>query len=219
MTLLRLLELQSGNIEIDGIDIKYVSLDLLRQRCFIAVSQDPLILPNETLRFNLDPNCSVAEDTLIAALTRMGLWAHFSSPIKEERAAAVYALESDDHPILDQRVSLFQDLSVGQRQLFALCRALVKTYSLRRLGLKPVIVLDEITSSVDTVTESSIHQIIDHEFTNQGHTVIVVAHRIGALQVYLGNGRDAVAIMAGGRLQEVITDLGPAMFQYLSQMA
>ncbi len=76
-TLLRFLEVQSGTIEIDGIYIKNVRLDLLRQRCFIAVSQDPLVLSTETLRFNLDPGSFASDEILIDALSKAGLWSHF----------------------------------------------------------------------------------------------------------------------------------------------
>lgn len=220
MTLLRLLELQSGKIELDGIDIKQVRLDLLR-RCFIAVSQDPLLLPSESLRFNLDPDASVSDDTLVAALTKAGLWSHFfedDTHFGGERATVMDISGFGEHQILDQKVSSFQELSVGQVQLLALCRALVKANSLRRSGVKPVIILDEVTSSLDTATESTIHHIIDDEFTKKDHTVIIVAHKLGALKEYIEIGRDAVALIADGRLQEVIEDLELETFQRSRQM-
>jgi ABC-type multidrug transport system fused ATPase/permease subunit len=221
LTLLRLLELQSGNIELDGIDIKHVRLDLLRQRCFIAVSQDPLLLPNETLRFNLDPDDSVTDNALVDALTETGLWSHFfegNASFGEERATIIEISEnSDKHPILHRKLSQFQELSAGQCQLFAVCRALLKARFLRSAGLMPVIILDEVTSSLDVDTESSVYRIVDNEFTKKGHTAIIVAHRLGALEKYMETGRDAVALIADGRLQEVIEDIGPATFQRLGQ--
>ncbi|KAI1109282.1 putative ABC transporter [Nemania sp. NC0429] len=196
LTLLRLLELRSGKIELDGIDIGQVNLGVLRQRCFIAMSQDPLILPEETLRFNLDPDGSVLDEILIAALAKVRLWSHF---IESDRGAE----RGTEHSILDQKVSLFQELSVGQCQLFAVCRALVKAASLEALGVKPVVVLDEVTSSLDVATESIIYQVVDKEFTEKGHTVIIIAHRVGALDKYMRAGRDAIAFMADGSLQEL----------------
>ncbi|KAE8556867.1 hypothetical protein EYB25_001573 [Talaromyces marneffei] len=207
-TLLRLLELESGNIELDGVDIKTVKLDLLRQRCFIAVSQDPLLLPNETLRFNLDPDGLVTDGALIDALTETGLWARFfeGNRLLDEEGATIIDIseDSDIHPILHRKLSLSQDLSVGQCQLFALCRALVKSRFLRSAGLKPVILLDEVTSSLDADTEATVYQIVGSEFTKNGHTVIIVAHRLVALETYMESGRDAVALIADGRLHEVI---------------
>ncbi|KAF5016110.1 hypothetical protein F66182_12314, partial [Fusarium sp. NRRL 66182] len=118
LTLLRLLELQSGKIELDGIDIKTVGLDILRQQCFIAVSQDPLLLPNETLRFNLDPDGSVTDDDLVDALTETGLWSHFfegGTSIDVEGASIIeFSEDSDEHPVLHRKFALFQELSVGQ---------------------------------------------------------------------------------------------------------
>jgi ABC-type multidrug transport system fused ATPase/permease subunit len=209
LTLLRLLELRSGKIKLDGIDIKRVRLNMLRQRCFIAVSQDPLLLPKVTLHFNLDPNNSRSDEALIDALAKAGLWSHFvESDKRVEGGIAISGF--GEHPILDQKVELLQELSVGQCQLFAICRALVKAGALRALGVTPVVVLDEVTSSLDVATESTIYRIVDEEFTKKGHTVITIAHRLGNL--YTKVGRDAVAFMADGRLQEVRRDLVPSTF-------
>ncbi|KAF5855575.1 hypothetical protein ETB97_008974 [Aspergillus alliaceus] len=221
LSLLRLLELQSGKIELDGVDIRRVRLDYLRRRCFVAVSQDPLLLLNETLRFNLDPDASISDDALVVALNKVGLWFHcFEGHTKlgGEPATVINVPGSGEHPILDEKVSNFQELSVGQRQLFALCRALVKVSSLRHSGVKPVVVLDEVTSSLDPVTECTIHCIIDEEFTKKGHTVIIVAHKLGVLEEHTKTGRDALALMADGQLQEVIEDLGPVVFQRFRQL-
>ncbi|KAK9424055.1 putative ABC transporter [Seiridium unicorne] len=213
LTLLRILEIRSGKIKLDGIDIKNVSLNVLRQRCFIAVSQDPLILPQETLRFNLDPGNSALNDTLVGALNKVGLWSHLIRGEKDNgggMAIPSFAQQT----ILDQKVSNLQELSVGQCQLFAICRTLVKAGALRALGVKPVVVLDEVTSSLDTHTESIIYRIVDEEFTQKGHTVIIIAHRLGGLQMRAGT--DAVAFMADGSLQEVRSD--PSTLRRFTQM-
>ncbi|TVY57487.1 ABC transporter FUM19 [Lachnellula cervina] len=220
LTLLRILELQAGKIEIDGIDISHVRLDVLRERCFIAVSQDPLLLSNETLRFNLNPYAFISDETVIDALRKTGLWSHFFTGDRhfgEEIDHAIDVLKLGEHPVLDKKLSLFQELSVGQCQLFALCRALVKTISLRDSGVKPVVLLDEVTSSLDSDTESIIHRVIDEEFTGNGHTVIIVAHRLSVLNEHTETGRDVVALMGDGRLLEVITDLQPSIFQALGE--
>jgi ABC-type multidrug transport system fused ATPase/permease subunit len=60
LTLLRLLEIQSGTIKIDGIDLNLVPRSLIRQRCYITVAQDPLILGHASLRFNLDVSKSLS---------------------------------------------------------------------------------------------------------------------------------------------------------------
>ncbi|KAI0973805.1 putative ABC transporter [Xylaria arbuscula] len=221
LTLTRLLELKSGKIEVDGIDIKQVSIDLLRRRCFVAASQDPLILSNETLRFNLDPDISILDGVIIDILTKAGLWGHFRDKQTDPGTKSAATRQTSNlvgHPILDRKMSLFQELSVGQSQLFAICRALAKVTALRQLGIKPVILLDEVTSSLDPDTESIIYRIIDAEFTQNGHTVIVVAHRLGTLQENTVVGRDAVALMGDGKLVELIQDLKPKTFRRIGQM-
>ena len=145
-----------------------------------------------------------SDEDLIAALTKAGLWPHFlDSDARCDRDVAISGF--GEHPILDQRVSLLQELSVGQCQLFAICRALVKAGALRASGVTPGVALDEMTCSLDVATESTIYRIVDEEFTQKGHTVIIIAHRLGNLRTKVG--RDAVAFMADGRLQEVRRDL------------
>jgi len=223
LTLLRILELQSGKIELDGVDISRLRLDLLRERSFITVSQDALLLSNETLRFNLDPDASLSDEILIDALVRTGLWQHFlggstdNGYLEEEAGNAIDISAFCEHPILDRRVSLLRELSVGQCQLFAICRALITVNTVRCAGVKPVILLDEVTSSLDFATESTIHDIIDEEFTDKGHTVIIVAHRLGLLSERTKPGRDVLVVMGDGRLLEVITDVNTTMLEVLGE--
>jgi ABC-type multidrug transport system fused ATPase/permease subunit len=197
-------------------------LDLLRQRSFITVSQDALLLSNETLRFNLDPDTLLSDDEVIGALVRTGLWPHFlggATDMMEEAEGGIATEISafGEHPILDKKVSLLQGLSVGQCQLFALCRALIKVNRMRCAGVNPIILLDEVTSSLDFATESTIHDIIDEEFTGKGHTVIIVAHRLGLLSERTKPGRDVVVVMGDGRLQEIITDVSTTMMKILGE--
>lgn len=67
--------------------------------------------------------------------------------------------------------------------------------------MKPVVLLDEVTFSLDVDTDSTIYRIVDEEFTQKDHTVFIVAHRLG--NMFLQAGRDGVACMADGRLVEV----------------
>lgn len=59
LTLLRLLDTDAGSIKIDGVDLRLVPRSLIRQKCFITVSQDSFILGHASLRFNLDVRFSV----------------------------------------------------------------------------------------------------------------------------------------------------------------
>ncbi|PYI35295.1 putative ABC transporter [Aspergillus indologenus CBS 114.80] len=223
LTLLRLLELQSGTIKLDGLDIRQVRLDLLRQRSFIAVSQDALLFPHETLRFNLDPDSAASDEMIALALGKAGLWNHFSAveaPGADDSLVIVIDIpgHGGEHPVLNRKVSSFPELSVGQCQLFAVCRALIKARVLRGCGVTPVVVLEEVTSSLDAETEATLHRIIDEDFTQEGHTVIVIAHRVGGLMEQLSPGRDAVAVMADGRLVDVVEDFDCAGFSKLGRL-
>ncbi|CAG8955431.1 hypothetical protein HYFRA_00010296 [Hymenoscyphus fraxineus] len=209
LTLLRLVEPQYGTIKLDGIDIRLVPLEYLRERCFITVSQDTLVLHNDTLRFNLDPDESLSDEAIIDALKRTRLWDHF---VRHEMDAENSL--NVRHLILDQQLSLFRELSVGQCQLFGLCRALVKVKSLEsaRSNGKPVVLLDEVTSSLDLVTEAVIYGIVEEEFSRKGYTVVIVAHRLGVLAEHMKAGRDVVVAMRDGRVREVITDVSMMRF-------
>lgn len=160
----------------------------------------------------MDPDTLVSDEVIIEALQKTRLFDHFT-----KRGAMGTGPGSDDdtimetgyrdHLVLDQKVSSFSELSVGQGQLFALCRALVKVQRLRTEGVKPIILLDEVTSSLDLATEAAIHIIIDQEFTENGHTVIVIAHRLGVLTEHARPGQDVIVQLRDGRLQGVSTDL------------
>ncbi|KAI5920739.1 putative ABC transporter [Camillea tinctor] len=199
MTLLRLLELKAGRIEIDGVDISRIPRGLLRQRCFITVSQDVLIFDNETLRYNLDPSISLPNHTLVDALTRTALWKHFTQQQQGSGDGNVY----EENAILDQTVATANKLSFGQTQLFAMARALVKASDLRATGVRPVMLLDEATASLDVGTEATIYNIIETEFMAKGLTVIIVAHRAEALSGPAEkSGRDLVLWMRDGKLED-----------------
>ncbi|KAK1755647.1 ABC transporter FUM19 [Echria macrotheca] len=206
LALLRILDVESGEIRIDGVNIANLPRDLLRERVFITVSQDALLLSSETLRFNLDPDGLVDEGTLISALGTTGLWPYFRGDTGDGYGAEE---EYHEHPVLDRKMTSFNALSVGQCQLFAICRAVVRADWLRRKGARPVILLDEVTSSLDSAVEASVHRLVDQEFSDRGHTVIVVSHRLGGLVDDRREG-DVVVWMRDGRVHEVSTDLRSA---------
>lgn len=198
LSLLRLIEC-SGQMEVDGVNITRVPRSTVRSRAFIAVPQDGAVLAKESLRFNLDPQGVVGDHVIIETLRKTHLWKVFSP----DDAAA-------DEAVLDKPLSSLATLSVGQSQLLALARAIVQKHTVAVLSYrddddalmdaKPIVLLDEATSSLDSVTEANIYDVIEDEFVAQGHTVIIVSHRLGGLVHRLREGRDAVAVLANGTL-------------------
>ena len=194
LALLRMLDLQSGCIRLDGVDIARIPRDFLREQCFVVVSQDGFLLPNETLRFNIDPEGSLGNGhAIVDTLKRLGLWSHLALGRRHPK-------EGDERRILDQQLSAFTAFSAGQAQVFALCRGILKAEVLRANGGRPVVLLDEITSMLDSSTESAIHRIVEDEFAAKGHTIIMVSHRVGQLSKVSRRGRDLVLQMRDGSL-------------------
>ncbi|KAG7418483.1 ABC transporter atnG [Fusarium oxysporum f. sp. rapae] len=155
LSVLRLLELRSGSIQIDGKDLASLSRQHIRSQ-ITTIPQDPVSLSG-TVRRNLDPEALIqADEILIEALKKTTLWA-----------------------TIETRGGLDADLSelgfsVGQRQLFCLARAL--------LSHSKIVLLDEPTSSVDNATDKDVRRIIQQVM--QGRTVIEVTHRLDYVTDY-----------------------------------
>ncbi|KAI1090683.1 ABC transporter [Rostrohypoxylon terebratum] len=204
LTLHRLLYMKSGSITVDGVNISLVPRSVIRERCFVTLPQEPLLFNQESLRFNVDLGGTLSNDTIIEELSKVHLWQHFGSDTSQENPGDANA---STHPTLDRALTSLPPLSVGQRQLLALARALLQVYVISASGAKPIILLDEATSSLDPSTEKVMLDIINQEFTNKCHTVIMVAHRLGAAVLHLRPGVDAVVWMKDGRIEK-ICDVG-----------
>ncbi|GKZ96685.1 hypothetical protein AnigIFM59636_011200 [Aspergillus niger] len=147
-TLLRMLELQSGSICVDDIDISTIARQAVRAR-FNSLPQDPFFLQG-TVRENLDPLGVATDERLIQALQSVRLW-----DFCESRGG------------LDEDMNE-ETLSHGQRQLFCLIRAVINPSS--------VLIMDEVGSSVDADTDALIHEVLQKEF--EACTVIAVVHKL-----------------------------------------
>ncbi|EWY89932.1 hypothetical protein FOYG_07576 [Fusarium oxysporum NRRL 32931] len=193
LALLRLLDTQSGSIEVDGINLSQVSLSAIREQCFITVTQDLFLLAQASLRFNLDPSESLPDIVIMKALERTGLGGHFDTNQQEKLA-----------DILDEPLSSLSHMSTGQTQLFALTRAVLRVEYSSATRVKPILLLDEATSSVDGVTESVMRDVIKEIFTDNGHTVIEITHRLSGFEDIARGGDSGevkVVLLSQGGIQ------------------
>ena len=165
--------LVEGSIFIDDIDIRTLTLTDLRSRLAI-IPQDPLIFTG-TIRSNLDPFDQHPDHTLWTALEHAYL------------KDAIHALPDG----LDTSTTVHGDiLSVGQKQLLCLARALILQ--------SKILVLDEATANVDHDTDRCIQSSIREHFS--GCTILTIAHRINTIIDY-----DRVVVMEEGRVVECDT--------------
>ncbi|KDR79232.1 hypothetical protein GALMADRAFT_243140 [Galerina marginata CBS 339.88] len=179
--LLRLVELQEGTIEVDNCDISHLAFNTLRTQ-IAFVPQDSILFLG-TLRDNLDPQGLRSDAELISILQRAWLL-----PKDGPMDPAVEAKFSLDSSVGDEG----SNYSAGEKQLLAMCRALVKN--------SRIIVLDEATSSVDAETDSKVQQTIQDEFASS--TLLCIAHRLNTIAHY-----DRIIVMDDGKVAEFDTVL------------
>ena len=216
LTLLRLMEIVSGAIHLDGVDISQIPRDVIRER-IIAVPQDSLVL-DETLRKNVDPFATSSDKEIIQALTRVGLRETLTSRVQsvdnDEECPPAQGLSSNgamNTVQFEPRTSLALDISMnfiplsqGQQQLFSIARALLRKNQRQRLlqgkasqDSTGILLLDEATSNMDSDTDMRIQQVIKEEF--EGFTILSVAHRVSTIA-----DADIVLKMGqGGRIEKI----------------
>jgi ABC-type multidrug transport system fused ATPase/permease subunit len=194
-TLFRLVEISGGHITIDGIDISTIGLHDLRTKLAI-IPQDPTLFRG-TVRSNLDPFNEHTDLELWSALRQADLVADDQGP---GATAAANSSSEAVSPVRDpSRIHLDSiveedglNFSLGQRQLMALARALVRG--------SQIIVCDEATSSVDMETDDKIQATIATGF--RGKTLLCIAHRLRTIIGY-----DRICVMDKGRIAEMDTPL------------
>ncbi|OJD31060.1 abc transporter [Diplodia corticola] len=180
-TLFRLVELSGGSISIDGVNISTIGLKDLRSRLAI-IPQDPTLFRG-TIRTNLDPFNEHTDLELWGALRQADLVG--AEAKMEDKTQRIHLDSAVDEEGLN--------FSLGQRQLMALARALVR-------GAQ-IIVCDEATSSVDMETDAKIQRTIVEGF--RGKTLLCIAHRLRTIIGY-----DRICVMDQGQIAELDTPLG-----------
>eukprot|EP00747_Dinoflagellata_sp_TGD_P010143 gnl/TRDRNA2_/TRDRNA2_119617_c0_seq1.p1 gnl/TRDRNA2_/TRDRNA2_119617_c0~~gnl/TRDRNA2_/TRDRNA2_119617_c0_seq1.p1 ORF type:complete len:425 (-),score=51.79 gnl/TRDRNA2_/TRDRNA2_119617_c0_seq1:51-1166(-) len=157
--LLRLAELEHGRILIDSVDVRTVPLKVLRN-CVASVPQEPLVL-SDTLRRNLLPEISDRdqEAECWTVLDMLGL----GKTVREWSTGLDTDIRAGEG-----------SLSVGQRQLLGLGRALLRPCSL--------LCMDEATANVDGATDMALQRALRTHAKAGRRTWLMVAHRLWTLR-------------------------------------
>ncbi|CAK7350709.1 unnamed protein product [Dovyalis caffra] len=199
----RIVELERGEITIDGCDIAKFGLTDLRKVLSI-IPQSPVLFSGN-VRFNLDPFREHNDADLWEALER----AHLKDAIRNNS----FGLDAEVY-------EGGENFSVGQRQLLSLARAL-----LRR---SKILVLDEATASVDVRTDALIQKTIREEFISC--TMLIVAHRLNTIidcdrilvleagQVLEHAAPEELLSSEGSTFSRMVQSTGPTNAQYLHSL-
>jgi subfamily B ATP-binding cassette protein MsbA len=175
----RLYEYGSGQILLDGVEVREYSRAALRRQ-IAYVGQEPLLL-DDTIRNNITFGMDGADEAAIVAAAR-------AAHVLEFAQALPLGLDS---PVGDRGCLL----SGGQRQRVAIARALLRN--------APVLVLDEATSALDAESERHVQDALDE--LRRGRATLVVAHRLATVEsadriIVLQDGR----IIEAGRHGELL---------------
>ncbi|KAI9447656.1 ABC transporter [Lactarius indigo] len=194
VALFRIVELESGSISIDGVNISNLGLNDVRNAISIIPQDSPLF--SGTLRSNLDPFGQHDDTRLWDALRRSYLVedAKRISPVTPYAEGEGEHLGTGSTTLNTPRFTLDSpieeggsNLSVGQRSLVSLARALVKD--------SKIIILDEATASVDCETDRKIQETIANEFCDR--TILCIAHRLRTIISY-----DRICVLDKGKIAE-----------------
>lgn len=169
--LARLYDVTEGTITIDGIDIRAIRQESLRRSVRI-ISQDPFLF-SRTIAENIRYGAPEASDAMVEEAARQANAHEFIHRLPEGYQTRV----------LEGGVNLSQ----GQRQLLSIARALLTD--------PRILILDEATANIDTVTEALIQEALARLL--KGRTALVIAHRLSTVR-----NADWVFVLDQGRIVE-----------------
>ncbi|WP_448516797.1 ABC transporter ATP-binding protein [Pseudothermotoga sp.] len=169
--LMRFYEIQKGSIKLDGIDIRDIHKNNLR-KCFGMVLQDTWLF-NGTIRENIAYGKENATEEEIIQAAKMAQAHHF-----------IMALPDGYDTVINEEAT---NISYGEKQLITIARAF--------LANPDVLILDEATSNVDTLTEIHIQKAMDELM--KGRTCFIIAHRLSTIK-----NADLILVMNEGRIIE-----------------
>ena len=192
--LMRFYDVNAGSIKVDGVDLRDYARDDLR-RNFAMVLQDTWLFKG-SIRENIRYGREDASDDEVYAAARAALADHF---IRTLPGGYDFELNEDA-----------SNVSQGQKQLLTIARAFIAD--------RPILILDEATSNVDTRTEERIQRAMDALM--QGRTSFVIAHRLSTIRnadkiLVLRDGD----IVESGRHEELLAQGGFYAELYNSQFA
>ena len=171
LSLFRIIEAAQGTIEIDNINISLMGLQVLRSNMTI-IPQDPVLFSG-SLRFNLDPLGKSTDEKIWDALRH----ANLSTTVSHLQGGLNYDVSEGG-----------TNLSIGQKQLICLTRALLQK--------SKILILDEATASVDLETDDHIQKTIRREFYDC--TVLTIAHRLNTIM-----DSNRIIVLDKGRVAEI----------------
>ncbi len=174
--LLRLYEVEGGSITLDGIDIRDLGQDALRQQ--IGLVRQETAMFNRSALANIRYGRPDATDEEVFAAARAAEAHHFILGLRDFKGREDYAAHLGERGV---------KLSGGQRQRIALARVILKN--------APVLVLDEATSALDSEVEAAIQDTLD--VVMEGKTVIAIAHRLSTIA-----RMDRIVVLDDGRIVE-----------------
>ncbi|XP_017067597.1 ATP-binding cassette sub-family B member 10, mitochondrial [Drosophila eugracilis] len=174
LLMLRLYDPQAGTVQLDGIDLRTVNPQWLRNNIG-AVSQEPVLFScsiRENILYGANPDETPSEEQLQRVVQEANV-SQFTDQLPD-------GLDT----LVGQRGMM---LSGGQKQRVAIARALIKNPA--------ILILDEATSALDAVSENLVQNALDNLV--QGRTVLTIAHRLSTIR-----NADQIAVLNEGKIVE-----------------